>query len=325
MPVTARLSRGLWAGTIVVTLLASTGCEDTPPPPPPKPAPKAVPVTTPASAEEQATVAQFQQRSAELLQGLSVCSTTLTTLGGQFLQQPDDANLESLKTQWRACLILYRASTVLQGFTPAHQSALQQHHSALGNPLQMPGFIDSVEGYPFSGIVNDASLPLDAATLREQHGLTDDADVSIGFDVVGFLLWGEHQLNASLPQRSVTDYFAVNNWEDSTIDLPVEEHPNNRRRQLLALTLQLLTEDCLALLQQWRDTTPPGTREALQAWQVSQLQAMLTALEQQPDNDQLSSHLQSWLEDKIIPGQTSNNTDLRQSLSEALNQLTKQG
>lgn len=336
MHIPTRLNRSLGGACLTLALflalLLTAGCDEPPPAPKPQAAPPAPMVdTTPPDAEQLTALTRFQARSAELLEGLLVCSQSLATLGDQFLQQPDDANLDSLKEQWQGCLELYEAGLVLQGFTPEQQQALQQLRGNLGNSLQMPGFIDSIQGYPFSGIVNDASLPLDAANLREQHGLTDAADVSIGFDVVAFLLWGEQRQNPELAPRPVEDYMEAEAWEDSATDLPIAEHPNNRRRRLLSLTLGLLAEDSLALLQQWQQAAPPTTRQQFLDWQQQQLQAMADALDQQPGNSQLQSHLQSWLADQAIPGldnqaaepDTEPSTEqLRQQLSRALGQAT---
>lgn len=344
MYIPARLTLHLATASLTTALLFSAGCDD------PAPAPKAetqpsvsAPAPKLASPEELAELKKFQRRTAELLQGLSECSNTLTTMGQQFLQQPDPANLDTLKTQWQACFELYSASTLLTGYTAQQQQSLQQLRANLGNELPMPGFIDSVQGYPHSGIVNDASLPLDAANLRGQHGLTDDADVSIGFHVVAFLLWGEQRQSPQLPPRPATDYLEVKNWEDSNTDLPVAEHPNNRRRRLLTLTLQLLAEDSQALLQQWQEAPAPNDSSAIAVWRRQQIRAFIAGLDTQPDNTQLSSHIQSWLADQVIPGSAATADseqeessgdmapepaadDARQQLSRALNRLlTEQG
>ena len=74
-------------------------------------------------------------------------------------------------------------------------------------------------------------------------------------------------------------------------DLPIEAHPNNRRRQLLKLTLELLAADSQALLGSWLNGSLPDSMEGFEKWRGHQIQA----LQQQPDNQVLQS-LSSTLE-----------------------------
>jgi len=298
------MSYGTRPGLFIALCLAIllTGCDEPQPTPEPKPIAPPVAVTTPISSQTQASMEAFRDRSSELLDGLVVCTDTLSTLGEQFLQQTDQTTLEALQQQWQACFDLYRASTMLRGFTPEHRQAMADARSNLGKPLLMPGFIDSVLDYPYSGIVNDASLPLDKTSLRQQHGLTDEAEVSIGFPVVAFLLWGEQRQNPELGARPISDFEPASNWEDGITDLPIEEHPHNRRRRLLELTLELLSEDSQSLLEQWQSGAFPASQEAADSWNTKQVQVMKAALEQQPDNAQVHSNLAAWLADGMVPG-----------------------
>ena len=327
MHLPARLMKRYSGIGLITALILTSGCDDPQPAPQPEPVQQQpTPVSAPITAESLAALETFRRRSTELLDGLVVCTETLETLGEQFLQQTDTTNLEAVQAQWQACFDLYRASTLLRGFTQTHRQALQAARNNLGQPLVMPGFIDRVSGYPYSGIVNDASLLLDESNLRQQHGLTDETEVSIGFSVVAFLLWGEQRQQPELPARPVTDYEPATLWDDGFTDLPIEAHPNNRRRHLLELALRLLTKDSQALRNLWQSGEFPSSETAAEAWRRQQIQAMLTALEQQPDNTQVSTHLAAWLADGAIPGlppatdaPSADQPDpLRQQLSRAL-------
>ena len=293
----ARLIPALMVGALLLG-----GCEEPKPEPMPEPKPAPVMVKTPASQEQLTAVESFRKGTSDLLNELATCSTELLAKGNQFLEQTDQAMLDALKAQWHTCFNQYQASTVLLAASPEQHAILAEARSRLGNPLTMPGFIDSVEEYPYSGIVNDASLPLDAETLRQQHGITDEAEVSIGFDVVGFLLWGEQRQKPELPPRAVTDYEIAANWDDSATELPIEEHPNNRRRRLLALTLEILAADCQALLGSWQSGALPDSQEAFTEWRQNQLQALVDGLSQQPENPVLREHLINWIRNQVIPG-----------------------
>lgn len=293
----ARLICALFASAILLS-----ACEEPKPEPVPEPTPAPVAVKTPASPEQLAAVESFRNGTVDLLNELETCSSELLTQGNQFLEHTNDTAFEALKTQWQICFNQYQASTLLQAASPEQDAILREARSRLGNTLTMPGFIDSVQEYPYSGIVNDASLPLDAETLRQQHGITDESEVSIGFDVVAFLLWGEQRQQPELSPRPVSDYEVATSWDDSTTDLPIEEHPNNRRRKLLGLTLELLAADCQALVGSWQTGALPDSEEAYEAWRQSQLQALAEGLSQQPDNAVLREHLVNWIRRQVIPG-----------------------
>lgn len=127
-------------------------------------------------------------------------------------------------------------------------------------PLQA-GYIDYVEGYPFSGIVNDLALPLTAESLVEQHGFADPSYVSLGFHAIEFMLWGENG------QRSPTDFLAQDNTAPAVIvdnlaksdddadsqvnveDTPVQNHL--RRRQYIQLLSDQLQKHLLRLQSRW--------------------------------------------------------------------------
>ncbi len=328
----ARLSR-VFAPIIAAPLLAIAlvigGCEEPQPEPKPAPTPAPTEISTPVSADERAAMETFRDHTSELLEELADCSDSLLTTGNQFLEQTNQDHFDALKAQWQTCFHLYQASTALQGTSPPHRELMAEARNRLGNPLTMPGFIDSVQGYPYSGIVNDASLPLDVDSLRQQHGVTDSSEVSIGFHVVAFLLWGEQRQNPDLAARPLTDYEIAEAWEDGITDLPIEEHPNNRRRRLLPLVLELLHVDCQALLGSWEAGPLADTHQAYSEWREQQIAALLSALEQQPDNPALQRYLQTWITEQAIPGvtlpaDTSEEEELsvdtlRQRLSGALN------
>ena len=52
-------------------------------------------------------------------------------------------------------------------------------------------YIDYVQGAPASGVVNDLSWKLDAEELEEKNQKQDEADVTIGWHAIEFLLWGQ--------------------------------------------------------------------------------------------------------------------------------------
>src|SRR5690606_27411526 len=91
--------------------------------------------------------------------------------------------------------------------------------------------------------------------LLEQHGFADKSYASIGFHPIEFMLWGEDG------KRSWRDFVAQENTSSLPTDDTQEieagdsERPkvqnNNRRRQYLQLTSELLQKHLLRLQERW--------------------------------------------------------------------------
>ena len=83
-----------------------------------------------------------------------------------------------------------------------------------------PGFLDSLENYPYSGIVNDYTIQITPEVLRAQHMITDPSEISLGFHVL--------------------EYYA---FERIREDLNGTEEAKKRRRSLISLVSDLLVEE----------------------------------------------------------------------------------
>jgi len=136
-----------------------------------------------------------------------------------FLKVPEEAQSQTLKSSWLVAHKAYLASQYGSFVRGEDREALI--YSIESWPIQ-PGFIDALPDYPTSGIINDITLPIDLTTLREQHGITDREEVSLGFHALEYLIFG----------RDLTDFR--------------DEEFNQRRRRFL----QLVTEELLLNLQQ---------------------------------------------------------------------------
>lgn len=200
-----------------------------------------------ADAANLATTHVWQQLN-ERSQACLLAAQTLQQSSEQLLAQPTTGSLTQTRHDWlishdcvqdlSPLLTLSRASSGLFG-------ALRSlRYSIDAWPLQ-PGYLDYFDIYPHSGLVNDISVSLTPRNLRKQHGLTDSEDVSIGLHAMAYLLWGEHG------ERPLTDFVAIDTETEATAtpDVALADLPANRRRQLLQIQAQLLTEDLQALQQ----------------------------------------------------------------------------
>lgn len=275
--------------------LLLAGCEQPPREGVSAPSPITKPAVQPLSAASQAQVERLKQLGDEWLGQLVDCTTQLEADTRQFLGISNDAGLANMKQLWHTCHSLYQATELLVGLSDPQQQALQKARVNIASPLELPGYIDSIEGYEGSGIVNDTSLTLSDATLREQQGLTSAEDVSLGFDVIAFLVWGEQRFNPQLAERPLSDLTPVTSWENGRTDLPVSEHPKNRRRLYLQLATNLLKQDCMRLQTVWQKGPLPGSEQQARQWQLQQLQKGLTLLDRYPGNSDIAMALTQWL------------------------------
>ncbi|MEZ5511652.1 MAG: imelysin family protein [Gammaproteobacteria bacterium] len=323
------------AAALALAALLVAGCEQPPEQrvttPPSVSKTNALPLT-PASQEQARNLKQLGQ---EWLTQLVDCTTLLETDTRQFLAISNDAGLENVKQLWHTCHTLYRATELLLGVTPEQQQAMQRARRNIASPLEMPGYVDSIEGYAGSGIVNDASLTISEANLRQQHGLTSDEDVAIGFDVIAFLVWGEQRFNPQLAPRPLSELTYTAAWENGRTDLPVSEHPQNRRRLYLQLASTLLKLDCSRLLAVWQKGPLPRSEDEARQWKLQTLQNGLALLERYPDNSDVSMALSQWLSttSATASNQSSDGAitvatdpaELRNNVQQAIKALTGQG
>lgn len=162
------------------------------------------------------------------------------------LQAPTAESLAFAQQQWRKT---HKALQELSLFANlcANNHRLRSLHITFYNTIAWPfepGYVDSFGAYRFSGLVNDISMSINAESLREQHGLSDESALSLGIYPLGYLLFGH------LGNRLPADFNRLDtlNKEQQKIGFTTpEELPNNRRRVLLQLQSQLLLEDLQSL------------------------------------------------------------------------------
>ncbi|MEK9766001.1 MAG: imelysin family protein, partial [Thalassolituus sp.] len=138
------------------------------------------------------------------------------------VEAPDEDRLNLAREQWRTSYSAYLTSQAA-GSIPVREPA-EWYSARLTRgdlSLQMnswpiePGYIDYVDGYAFSGIVNDTALELTTDSLLNQHRFSDATYVSIGYPALEFMLWGEDG------QRSASDFDALAGKPDENTPSPV--------------------------------------------------------------------------------------------------------
>lgn len=229
--------------------------------------------TTPASTDSalDSATGYAWELGLQSLINAEQASRTFSAQVDQFLTEPSEAGLLQMRQDWHASHRQWLQHSVWVTLANSQNSAFdalnRRYFSIDARDLQ-PGYLDAVEDYPLSGIVNDISIVLTAESLRQQHGLTDTSEVALGFHALELLLWGEKG------QRSFNDFLPITviNAEQNTAGLTTSDLPNNRRRTLLRLVNQLLNDDIQRLRQDWQNphshisqsylSLPPATRLA---------------------------------------------------------------
>ncbi len=178
-------------------------------------------------------------------------ATQLEKTIAELLNKPNADTLQAARLEWQNT---YKATQAAQPFLHLHHPespVLNTLNSwrfvILAWPIQ-PGYIDSYQEYAHSGIVNELTLKLTKSSLRKQHGLTDTEEVILGLHGIEYILWGEKG------ERTAKDFIKANTLTASfkKAKLAISDLPNNRRRQLINLQSQLLSNDLQTIKKQWQ-------------------------------------------------------------------------
>ncbi|MFO1030375.1 MAG: imelysin family protein [Planctomycetota bacterium] len=159
-----------------------------------------------------------------------------------FLLAPDEAHLQAARDAWCKARLVYGETEALR-FQGGPIEPLEPLLNAW--PVD-EAYIDHVVGRPDAGIVHDlARFPvLDAGLLEVANERGSEANVSVGWHAIEFLLWGQ-DLDAHGPGRRPASDFA------SSGGVPAE-----RRRLYLRLVTQRLVEHLRTLHRAWLPDAP---------------------------------------------------------------------
>lgn len=192
------------------------------------------PPITPIEPALAKALKHYQHAQIHALSATSSCIETFAANVDLFLSAPTQLLLNNNQQALQHCLNLYIPIHTLlkeESNKPLQALSIPLITSVYSTPI-LPGYVDYLAQYPNSGIVNDITLTLSESSLRGQQGLTDSGEVSIGFEVIAFILMGEQRYNQSLAPRPSYDF---------------EEPHANRRRKYLTIAVSLLQQDLTAL------------------------------------------------------------------------------
>ncbi len=207
--------------------------------------------------------------------GIEKFQSSIRTL----IDDTSDENLNSSRQAWLNTHSAYELTTLHRYFAAQlldeqNGLALMQLQYQINHWPIVPGYIDYVDGYSDSGIVHDINVNLDSASLREQHGLFDVSEVSLGFHVIEFLLWGYDIDSVARPAADFDSVLELSP-EEMEQGYTLEQLSNNRRRLFLTVVTDILVEDFRALQSLWL-AEAPGIRQRIESTSGTELIVVLT-------------------------------------------------
>ena len=151
-----------------------------------------------------------------------------------FLAVPSDETLKAARQAWVAARPAYLRTEAFRFY----DGPIERVEGSINSWPVNEAYIDYVDGDPKSGLINDPAADLDTDDLEALNQKQDEADVTIGWHAIEFLLWGQ-DLSATGPgNRPYTDYVAG-------------QGNNDRRRLYLQHVTDELVHELEELAESW--------------------------------------------------------------------------
>jgi putative iron-regulated protein len=150
------------------------------------------------------------------------------------LASPTQSTLDAARTAWVQARPAYLRTEAFRFY----DGPIEEVEGEINAWPLNEAYIDSVQGAPAAGIVNSPQVPLDAQTIATANQQQDEADVTVGWHAIEFLLWGQDSSATGPGTRPYTDY------------IPGQGN-NDRRRNYLRLATDKLVADLEGLEAAW--------------------------------------------------------------------------
>ncbi len=174
-------------------------------------------------------------------------AVTMKSALNAFTANPSEGTLTAAKNAWFQARETYGITEVFR-FQDGPIDLIGSNEGPEGLLNAWPldeSHIDYVDGNATSGIVNDASITIDKATLEGKNGVPEEENVAIGYHAIEFLLWGQDLTAPSAKQpgqRVYTDFV-----DGGTAD------NQDRRRQYLDVCADLVLDHLQLVIDEWKD------------------------------------------------------------------------
>nr|WP_255533828.1 imelysin family protein [Reinekea sp. G2M2-21] len=154
-----------------------------------------------------------------------------------FVANPTDTTQSAAQESFLPCYQSWNGLALFfqQPFDLADKKPFQNLIDLIDTHPFLPGYIDGIPEYPYSGLVHELDIDINADNLRGQHRLMDEESASVGFPVIEFFLW----------KMPVTEHWqATPNTDNATIV--------DRRKAYLSTATDLLMEHLTQAVLRWQ-------------------------------------------------------------------------
>jgi putative iron-regulated protein len=156
-----------------------------------------------------------------------------------FLAAPSEMTLAAARQAWVAARPAYMQTEAFRFYN----GPIDRVEGEINSWPLNEAYLDYVEGKPDAGIINDAKVKLNVDGLEAVNQKQDEADVTIGWHAVEFMLWGQDLAPDGAGNRPFTDYSAG-------------QGSNDRRRDYLKLVTSQLVKELRELAEDWDASRP---------------------------------------------------------------------
>lgn len=157
-----------------------------------------------------------------------------------FVAAPDSQKLLDCKAAWLAARQVYGQTEVYRFYG----GPIDDDNGPEGRLNAWPldeAYIDYTSASASSGIINNLSYTIDKETLSDLNEAGGDANISVGFHAIEFLLWGQDTYSDSPGKRYSSDYKTTGGTASN----------QDRRGAYLKVCAELLVEDLQYLVDAW--------------------------------------------------------------------------
>lgn len=163
---------------------------------------------------------------------------TMRTAIQAFTAKPSVETLAQARKTWLAAREFYGQSEAFRFYG----GPIDNDNGPEGRINAWPmdeSFVDSVEGKPNAGLINNRKFVINKKNLAAQNERGGEENVATGWHAIEFLLWGQDLSETGPGDRSFEDF----------VD---GKKPNaDRRRQYLNVVTDLLIDDLTSLVKAW--------------------------------------------------------------------------
>jgi putative iron-regulated protein len=155
-----------------------------------------------------------------------------------FVANPSQDKLELARKAWLAAREYYGQTEAFRFYGGPIDNDNGPEGRLNAWPLD-EAYVDSVEGKPRSGLINNPKFKITKTNLAKFNERGGEENISAGWHAIEFLLWGQDRSETGPGNRAYTDF----------VD---GQAPNaDRRRQYLTVATEMLVDDLGTLVQAW--------------------------------------------------------------------------